>query len=57
MTETLESRCGSLEHALFEEQDETKVLKKRLSEIKQDNQALRDQLESLEWTSTEDSTV
>ena len=46
--ETLERRCEGLEHALFEERDETKELKKRLSKIEQDNQALRDQLESLD---------
>ena len=55
--ETLERRCEGLEHALFEERDESKVLKKRLSEIEQDNRALRDQLESLDINRRLDSLI
>ena len=46
--ESLEKRCEFIEHALFEERKDTKVLEKHVNEIERENRALRDQLESLD---------
>lgn len=55
--EAMEKRCDTLEHALFEERSKTETMKNRLNEIERDNQALRDQLESLDNNRRLDSLI